>query len=61
MPYTVLMPVFADRILHGGAKGLGILMGFTGIGALLGALTLAVRSGIRGLGAADRVTAADSA
>src|SRR5206468_7363902 len=30
MPYTVLMPVFADRILHGGARGLGILMGATG-------------------------------
>jgi MFS family permease len=50
MPYTVLMPVFADRILHGGAKGLGILMGFTGIGALFGALTLAMRSGVKGLG-----------
>ena len=50
MPYTVLMPIFADRILHGGARGLGILMGFTGIGALLGALTLALRSGVRGLG-----------
>jgi MFS family permease len=50
MPYTVLMPLFADRILHGGAKGLGILMGFTGIGALLGALTLALRSGVKGLG-----------
>jgi MFS family permease len=50
MPYTVLMPIFADRILHGGARGLGILMGFTGIGALLGALTLALRTGIRGLG-----------
>ena len=50
MPYTVLMPIFADRILHGGARGLGILMGFTGIGALLGALTLALRQGVRGLG-----------
>ena len=50
MPYSVLMPVFADRILHGGARGLGILMGATGIGALLGALTLAARSGLRGLG-----------
>lgn len=50
MPYTVLMPIFADRILHGGAKGLGILMGFTGIGALFGALTLAMRSGVKGLG-----------
>ena len=50
MPYTVLMPVFADRVLHGGARGLGILMGATGVGALLGALTLASRSGVRGLG-----------
>jgi MFS family permease len=50
MPYTVLMPVFADKILHGGARGLGILMGSTGVGALLGALTLASRSGLSGLG-----------
>lgn len=50
MPYTVLMPIFADRILHGGARGLGILMGATGVGALLGALTLAAKTGVRGLG-----------
>lgn len=50
MPYVVLMPIFADQILHGGAKGLGILMGATGVGALLGALTLAFRSGVKGLG-----------
>jgi MFS family permease len=50
MPYSVLMPLFADRILHGGARGLGILMGATGVGALLGALTLATRAGVRGLG-----------
>lgn len=50
MPYTVLMPIFADRILHGGARGLGILMGATGVGALLGALTLATRTGVQGLG-----------
>ena len=50
MPYTVLMPVFAHRILHGGARALGILMGATGVGALLGALTLATRRGVRGLG-----------
>jgi MFS family permease len=50
MPYVVLMPIFADRILHGGARGLGILMGATGIGALLGALTLAFREGVKGLG-----------
>ena len=50
MPYTVLMPVFADQILHGGARGLGILMGATGVGAMFGALTLATRSGVLGLG-----------
>jgi MFS family permease len=50
MPYTILMPVFADKILHGGARGLGILMGATGVGALLGALTLASKTGVKGLG-----------
>jgi MFS family permease len=50
MPYTVLMPLFADQVLHGGAQGLGILMGATGVGALLGALTLAARTGVKGLG-----------
>jgi MFS family permease len=50
MPYTVLMPIFADKILHGGARGLGILMGATGVGALFGALTLATRTGVSGLG-----------
>jgi MFS family permease len=64
MPYVVLMPIFADRILHHGgqefasiigssdlgAVRLGILMGATGVGALLGALTLAVRTGVKGLG-----------
>jgi MFS family permease len=50
MPYAVLMPIFADRILRGGASGLGLLMGASGVGALIGALTLAVRRGLRGLG-----------
>jgi MFS family permease len=50
VPYSVLMPIFADRILHGGARGLGILMGATGVGALLAALTLAMRQGVHGLG-----------
>ena len=49
-PYTVLMPIFAARILHGNAKTLGVLMGATGVGAVIGALLLAARSGIRGLG-----------
>ena len=50
MPYSVLMPIFADEILKGGAKGLGLLMGFSGVGALLGAVVLAGRQGVRGLG-----------
>ena len=50
MPYAVLMPIFADQILHGGARGLGMLMGASGVGALLGALTLAAGRGVRGLG-----------
>jgi MFS family permease len=50
LPYSVLMPIFADRILHGGARGYGILMGCAGVGALGGALTLAMRTGMRGLG-----------
>jgi len=49
MPYAVLMPIFADRVLHGGARGLGILMGASGVGALGGALTLATRTGLKGI------------
>src|SRR6516165_1979148 len=64
MPYVVLMPIFADRVLDKGgqelasligshdlgAVRLGILMGAAGVGALLGALTLAMRTGVKGLG-----------
>ncbi|MGZ4876385.1 MAG: MFS transporter, partial [Candidatus Angelobacter sp.] len=50
MPYAVLMPLFADQILHGGAKALGLLMGCSGIGALGGAVTLAMRKTVHGLG-----------
>src|SRR5450432_114239 len=50
MPYAVLMPVFADKLLHGGPKALGILMGCSGVGALCGAVTLALRKTIKGLG-----------
>jgi MFS family permease len=49
MPYTVLMPIFADRILHGGPRALGWLMGCAGVGALAGALRLASRTELRGL------------
>jgi MFS family permease len=51
MPYAVLMPVFAEEILRGGARGLGFLMAASGLGALGGALSLAGRRDVRGLGA----------
>jgi MFS family permease len=50
MPYTVLMPVFASTILHGGPHTLGFLMAATGVGALLGAVFLARRRSVLGLG-----------
>jgi len=50
MPYAVLMPLFADKLLHGGPRALGILMGCSGVGALCGAVTLAMRKTIKGLG-----------
>ncbi len=49
LPYSVLMPIFAARVLHGNARTLGVLMGATGIGALLGALVLASRTKLQGL------------
>lgn len=50
-PYSVLMPVFATDVLHGGAHTLGLLVGSIGLGALGGALFLARRESVRGLGA----------
>ena len=50
MPYTVLMPVFAKTILQGGPQTYGFLMGVTGVGALIGALYLASRTTVVGLG-----------
>ncbi|HKD02032.1 MAG TPA: MFS transporter [Terriglobales bacterium] len=50
MPYTVLMPIFAAQVLRGGAHTLGFLMGASGVGALGGAVILAARRSILGLG-----------
>ncbi len=50
MPYAVLMPAFASKILHGGPNTLGILMGMSGVGALAGAIYLASRHSVVGLG-----------
>ena len=49
MPYTVLMPVYAKEILHGGSHTFGFLIGASGMGALTGALYLASRKNITGL------------
>jgi MFS family permease len=40
-PYTVLMPVFAKDILHGGPDSMGLLMGSAGVGAVVGTIFLA--------------------
>ena len=50
MPYTVLMPIVAAKVLHGGPNMLGILMSASGVGALAGALYLASRQSVLGLG-----------
>jgi len=50
MPYPVLMPVFAREVLQGGANTLGFLMAGAGVGALAGAIYLASRKNVFGLG-----------
>jgi MFS family permease len=50
VPYSVLMPVFATQVFHGDPHTLGFLMTASGCGALLGALGLAARKSIVGLG-----------
>ncbi len=49
MPFVVLMPVFAAKVLNGGPHTLGFLMGAMGVGALVSAISLAVRRNVRGL------------
>jgi len=50
MPYQVLMPIFAGKILHGGPHTLGFLMAGSGCGALAGTIYLASRKSVLGLG-----------
>jgi MFS family permease len=57
MPYLVLMPIFASKVLHGGPHTLGWLMGASGVGALASALLLALRKSVRGLTSAIRTAA----
>ena len=49
MPFVVLMPIFAKKVLHGGPHTLGFLMAAMGLGALVSALSLAARRNVRGL------------
>ncbi len=58
MPYTVLMPIFAGRILKGGPHTLGFLMGAVGVGALISGVSLAVRKTVLGLGKMIPIAAA---
>jgi MFS family permease len=50
IPYTVLLPVFARDILHGGANTFGFLMAAAGVGAFTSAILLASRKSVVGLG-----------
>jgi len=50
LPFSVLMPLFADEILGGGPHTLGFLMGASGLGAMSGALWLTTRKSVIGLG-----------
>jgi MFS family permease len=50
MPYSVLMPIFADKVLAGGPSAYGLLMSAAGTGALAGSGILTLRRDLRGLG-----------
>lgn len=56
-PYAVLLPIFAGQVLHGGPHTLGWLTGASGVGALIGALMLAVRKSVVGLTSQIRLAA----
>lgn len=48
-PFTVLLPVFAGQVFHGGAHTLGWLTGASGLGAFASAISLALRRSVLGL------------
>jgi MFS family permease len=57
-PYSVLLPIFAAQVLHGGASTLAWLTTATGVGALISAFSLAARRSVLGLPRMLRVAAA---
>lgn len=57
-PYAVLLPMFAGQVLHGGAHTLGWLTGASGVGALISAMSLAVRKSVVGLTRMIQISAA---
>jgi MFS family permease len=58
MPFMVLMPIFASKVLHGGPHTLGFLLGASGVGALISAVSLAFRKNVRGLTTMIQLSAA---
>jgi MFS family permease len=58
MPFVVLMPIFASQVLHGGPHTLGYLMGASGVGALVSAISLTLRKSVRGLTTMIQISAA---
>ena len=50
MSYATVLPIFAGDILSGGPRTYGFLLGATGLGAVSGALYLASRRSVLGLG-----------
>ena len=57
LPYSILLPVFASTVLHGGPHTLGFLTAASGLGALTSAISLAMRKSIVGLGRMIAITA----
>ncbi|MBE9163287.1 MULTISPECIES: MFS transporter [Microcoleaceae] len=50
MSHTILVPIFATKILHGDAETLGFLMAASGVGAFSGAIYLIGRKSVVGIG-----------
>jgi MFS family permease len=57
MPFMVLMPIFASNVLHGGPDTLGFLLGASGVGAFISAVSLAFRKTVRGLTSMIQISA----